>query len=94
VAAAVHGFAGQLVCWDWVLNTASVNKKHAVLQVAEASLRCNDLAELNQKLAAQLEQQQGQLQQVCANAQPIGSADISAFGITAFGITGKHCRVV
>jgi len=34
------------------------------VQVAEASLRANDLAELNQKLVAQLQQQQGQLQQV------------------------------
>lgn len=38
----------------------------APLQVAEASLRANDLAELNQKLVGQLEQQQGQLQQVGA----------------------------
>lgn len=33
-------------------------------QVAGASLRCNDLAEMNQKLVAQMEQQQGQLQLV------------------------------
>lgn len=46
------------------------------LQVADISLRCNDLAELNQKVAAQMEQQQGQLQLVrvaprrCAAAMP------------------------
>lgn len=67
----------------------------SVLQVAELSLRCNDLAGLNQQLVSQLEQQHGQLQQVCPCVVALYALHVAqAVPLQAWHWTGCQCACV